>query len=145
MDKPLLIIGGGVHSVFKEKYTTGEFRLEYDFAKEFKHFRPLIGGTITFDKALYLCGGIALDLVVGNKVVISPNFAAGYYHKGNGRDLGYPLEFRSGIEAGWRFKNAYRLTLHFYHISNASLGSRNPGVESLDLCLSIPLYFTKCK
>jgi len=95
---------------------------------------------VSFNRSLYLFGGIGLDLVVVNKVVVSPNFAIGYYNKGHGKDLGYSIEFRTGVEVGWRFKNACRLTLHFYHLSNASLSSRNPGVECLDLCFGIPLY-----
>ena len=46
------------------------------------------------------------------------------------RDLGYELEFRSGIEIGYVFCNKSRLGVHFYHISNASLGRKNPGEEA---------------
>jgi lipid A 3-O-deacylase len=141
----LISVGGGIHSIYKEKYRTGEVRLEYKFPQEFKHFRPLIGGMVTFDKAYYLYGGIGLELIVVKRILISPSFAAGYYNKGNGRDLGFPLEFRSGMELGYCFSSQYRIGLQFYHMSNASLGKRNPGSESLVLALYFPIRKTSTK
>jgi len=138
-DVDLLTIGGGWHSICREKYETAEFRLEYKFHQEFHRFRPLIGITATLKGAVYTYGGIGLDLVLCKRIVVSPNFAAGYYYNGGGRNLGYPIEFRSGMELAWRFRNLSRLGMHFYHISNASLGKRNPGVESLVLYYSIPV------
>ncbi|WP_157879134.1 acyloxyacyl hydrolase [Pararhodospirillum photometricum] len=68
-----------------------------------------------------------------------PNTALGYYQRGGGRDLGYPLEFRSGLEIGWRFDGGMRAGVAMHHLSNANIGDRNPGVEELSLNLSIPL------
>jgi hypothetical protein len=72
--------------------------------------------------------------------VVRLSFAPGYYRAGGGKDLGYPLEFRSGIELGWRFHEG-RVGVELYHLSNASLARHNPGEESLVLTLALPLHF----
>ena len=70
--------------------------------------------------------------------MLTPNFAVGVYGNGDGKDLGYAVEFRSGVELAYRFDNYARLGLSFTHISNAGLDERNPGVESLVVMYSIP-------
>ncbi|CCG08039.1 Putative uncharacterized protein [Pararhodospirillum photometricum DSM 122] len=87
----------------------------------------------------YLYGGLLADIMVGRHVYVMPNTALGYYQRGGGRDLGYPLEFRSGLEIGWRFDGGMRAGVAMHHLSNANIGDRNPGVEELSLNLSIPL------
>lgn len=136
----LLSFGGGVFDFHREKYRTGEFRIEYKSCYEYALFRPMLGAMATLEGAFYLYAGFGIDWVISNHLLLSPNFAAGYYNHGGGKDLGFPLEFRSGVELGWVFCNQVRLGVHFYHLSNASLGHRNPGEESLVLFLAIPIY-----
>ena len=59
--------------------------------------------------------------------------------RGDGRDLGHELEFRSSIELSYRFDDRTRLGLSFYHLSNANIGDFNPGTEVLSIVYSIPL------
>jgi hypothetical protein len=68
-----------------------------------------------------------------------PTFAPGYYRQGNGKDLGYPLEFRSQLELGFRFAPGQRFSIAFAHLSNGGLGRSNPGQESLTLAWQVPL------
>jgi hypothetical protein len=89
--------------------------------------------------SLFACAGIAYDLFLGDRVVVTPSFAPGLYARGDGIDLGYPLEFRSQIELSYRFPGAARLGLGFSHMSNAHLGSKNPGVETLLAKLTLPV------
>ena len=49
------------------------------------------------------------------------------------------LEFRSQIELATRFDDRSRLGLAFSHISNASVGERNPGTEILTLTYMVPV------
>jgi len=135
----LVSLGAGVFDIMREKYRTAEFRVEYKFHHVYWVIQPLIGFMATAKGATYLYTGFGLDFIIKERFFFTPNFAAGWYRQGGGKNLGFPLEFRSGIEAGWRFKNCYRLGAHFYHISNASLGSRNPGEESLVFFLCIPV------
>ena len=93
----------------------------------------------TSDTAFYGYGGFLVDVFFGRRFVLTPSLSAGYYEDGDGRDLGYGLEFRSSIEFSYRFDNRARLGLAFYHLSNANLGDFNPGTEVLSVLYSIPL------
>ena len=136
----LLSFGVGAFDIRKDKNRTALFLAEYKWNKEWYTVRPMVGGMATVCGAFYLYGGFGLDWVFCDHFLFSPNFAAGYYHQGGGKDLGYELEFRSGIEAAYIFCNQSRLGLHFYHISNASLRRKNPGEESLVLFYAIPIW-----
>ena len=134
-----LDFGAGVNNAFCKRYLTGEVRAQYKFAVEAHHFRPLVGMMVNFYGDFYLYTGFDINLALYNKILFCPGFALGYWHHGNGRDLGYPLEFRSGVEVGWQFENQSRIGIHFYHISNAGLGKRNPGSESFVFFYAIPI------
>ena len=114
--------------------------MEYRFSEANKIwiFTPFVGATATTDAATYGYAGVGVDIFFGNRWVLTPNFAAGIYGNGDGKDLGHAVEFRSGVELAYRFDNYSRLGLSFTHISNAGLGERNPGVESLVLTYSVP-------
>lgn len=61
----------------------------------------------------------------------------GHYRRGDeDRELGGPLEFRSGLELSRRMGARTRLGLSFDHLSNAGIYDPNPGSESLVLVLS---------
>ena len=74
----------------------------------------------------------------------SPFFAelhamTGLYHAGDGLDLGGAIAFRSGAEVGWESRRGWRVGLSFDHRSNAGIYDDNPGVETVQLRVSIPL------
>lgn len=131
--------GAGVYDMFDDE-TTGEGRLEYRFSEKRKLwiFTPFVGATATLEGGTYGYGGIGIDIFFGKRFVVTPNFAVGIYGNGDGKDLGYPLEFRSGVEFAYRFDDYTRLGLAFHHISNAGLDERNPGEESLLITYSVP-------
>lgn len=142
----LLSFGIGAYDFYRDRYRTFEFEIEYKLhVKAFKspnrylEFRPLIGVMATAKGTFYGYIGLNFDLLFFEHLHFAPGFAAGYFTPGKGKHLGYPLEFRSGVELGWQFSDWHRLGLHFYHLSNASLGNRNPGEESLALFYDIPL------
>ena len=136
-------IGIGVFNIVRNKKATQfqlEYRSNYPIYRIPRIFiRPLIGVMMTTKASFYLCGGVAFDLFFLPKCVLTPSFAPGFYLKGKGMDLGFPLEFRSSIELAYCFSNRSRFGAMFYHISNASLGTRNPGTECLVFFYSIPL------
>jgi len=105
----------------------------------FPYARPLFGIMGTERATLYVYGGMALDLFLGKGFVLTPSFAPGLYVQGKGKDLGFPLEFRSSMELSYILPNRGRIGAQFYHISNASLGSKNPGAEALVFFYGIPL------
>jgi hypothetical protein len=134
-----LTIGAGYYDLFDDQ-AAGEGRLEYRFSEANKLwiFTPFVGVTATTDAATYGYAGVGVDVFFGNRWVLTPSFAAGIYGNGDGKDLGNAVEFRSGVELAYRFDDYARLGLSFTHISNAGIGDRNPGVESLVLTYSIP-------
>lgn len=134
----LLAFGAGAFD-FLHQYTAPEFRGEYRFAHGFFVFKPVIGVLGTDKGSFYAYGGLRADLVLAQHYVIMPVATVGYYNRGGGKDLGSPIEFKTGAEFAYRFDNASRLGIAFDHISNAGLGRHNPGTESLMLVYSLPI------
>ena len=62
----------------------------------------------------------------------------GIYLHGDGPDLGGPIEFRSGIEAGLQTRSGARFGISYDHRSNADIYDDNPGMETIQLRVSIP-------
>ena len=95
----------------------------------FGNISPITGALITADNASYIYTGIQAQYKLGN-LNITPSFTPGLYHEGDGKDLGHLLEFKSEVQISLDiFKNS-ELGLSYNHISNASLGDKNPGANS---------------
>ena len=92
-------------------------------------FSPTTGAFVTGKDSVYLYSGIEADYNLG-PISISPSFAPGYYNYGNGKDLGYPLEFKSEVQLTLDLTKTSHLGVSYNHISNASLGTKNPGANS---------------
>ena len=90
---------------------------------------PITGGFFTEKSAFYLYSGVQAEYELGF-LTITPSFAPGYYNYGNGKDLGYPLEFKSEIQMSFNLSDTSHLGMSYNHISNASLGTKNPGANS---------------
>jgi opacity protein-like surface antigen len=116
-----------------------QFGVEYRFAPWDYGLRPVIGFNATDDGSMYGYGGLNWDIEVFDNLYIIPNFMAGLYEDGDGKDLGGMIEFRSGVEVAYEFENDHRLGVAFNHISNASIYDHNPGSETLLVNYSIPL------
>lgn len=139
-DNPKLItLGLGIFDIVKDpKHVL--FQFEYrSTLNNFKKARPIVGFFVTEQGTTYVYGGMGYDIFFGKNVVFMPSFTPGLYYHGKGKKLRFPLEFRSAAELAYVFKNKNRLGAQFYHISNASLGRKNPGVEVLVLNYSIAL------
>ncbi len=136
-DPSFIRFGGGYYDV-NDDMQAGEFHVEYISNSRWWVFNPFVGFMATTDSALYGYAGIRLDMFLGRRFVITPSFAPGLYSDGDGKDLGYPIEFRSALEFAYRFDDRSRLGLSFYHLSNASLDDNNPGTEVVTLHYSYP-------
>ena len=90
---------------------------------------PISGGFLTEKNAFYLYTGVQTEYEVGF-LTITPSFAPGYYNYGDGKDLGYPLEFKTEVQMSFDISDSTHLGMSYNHISNASLGSKNPGANS---------------
>ncbi len=138
-DPSFLAFGLGYYDVNKRENSAADFRLEYRHGEKFWIFKPWVGVEGTSDGAFYGAAGILVDVFFGKRFVLTPSFGGGFYANGGGKDLGHEIEFRSQIELAYRFDNRARLGVAFSHISTASIGTDNPGVEVLNLYYSLPL------
>ncbi len=92
-----------------------------------------VGGLAgTDDGAYWAYAGTAYDWLRG-RWHVRPGFAVGLWERGDGKDLGGLVEFRSSIELAFEASERLRLGLLFYHLSNAGLYDRNPGSNSVVL------------
>ncbi len=133
-----LSLGVGAFDVGRERTREAQFEGQFRSAYKLWVFNPMAGLAVNTDGAVYAYAGISLDIFLGNRFVVRPSFAPGFYGRGSSKDLGSVLEFRSGIELALRFDDRSRLGVEFYHRSNASISDRNPGEESLMLTYAIP-------
>ena len=86
---------------------------------------PITGGFITENSAIYIYTGFEWNVDMG-ALTFTPSFAPGLYHEGNGKDLGHVLEFKSEIQFSYELSKDTNIGLSYNHISNASLGDKNP-------------------
>jgi hypothetical protein len=90
---------------------------------------PITGALITSDNAGYIYTGVQAQYKIG-LLNITPSFTPGLYHEGNGKDLGHMLEFKSEVQLSLDLSKNTELGFSYNHLSNASLGDKNPGANS---------------
>ena len=90
---------------------------------------PVTGLMFTADNATYIYTGIQAQYNLG-KLNIIPSFTPGLYGEGNGKDLGHIVEFKSEVQLSLNIFENSQLGFSYNHISNASLGDKNPGANS---------------
>ena len=124
----------GMFDFSDEKQHAGLFGLQHQndelFRKSFLgKLSPITGGFITENSAFYLYTGVQAEYELGF-LTITPSFAPGYYNYGDGKDLGHFLEFKSEVQMSFNVSDTAQLGMSYNHISNASLGKKNPGANS---------------
>ena len=90
---------------------------------------PITGILITADNAGYIYTGVEAQYKIG-LLNFNPSFTPGLYHEGDGKDLGHVLEFKSELQFSFDLSNKSQLGFSYNHISNASIGDKNPGANS---------------
>ena len=136
---PELIFGLGKFDILQNRKGSVEGRVEYRWEPKLWRFRPLIGVMGNTDKASYFYAGVGLDLYLSRMTRISATFSPGYYEERDSLNLHYPLEFKSQIELWQRVTDNFQFGAAFSHMSNASMGRRNPGVENLLLQIAFDM------
>jgi len=91
---------------------------------------PITGGFITENSAAYIYTGIEWNIDMGGNLLFTPSFTPGLYHEGNGKDLGHVLEFKSEMQLSYAASDRASFGVSYNHVSNASLGDKNPGANS---------------
>ena len=95
----------------------------------FGTLQPVTGGFITADDATYVYTGFQIPKKSGS-VTFTPSFTPGLYSKGDGKDLGHVIEFKTEIQLTFEISSNSEIGVSYNHISNASLGDKNPGANS---------------
>ncbi len=90
---------------------------------------PITGAMITADNATYFYTGVQAQYKIG-ALNFTPSFTPGYYNQGDGKDLGHALEFKSEVQLSLELPKDSQLGFSYNHLSNASLGDKNPGANS---------------
>ena len=90
---------------------------------------PVTGALITADNAGYIYTGVQAQYKVGS-LNITPSFTPGLYSEGNGKDLGHVVQFKSEVQLSLDLSDSSEFGFSYNHISNASLGDKNPGANS---------------
>lgn len=130
-------VGVGAFDVANE--ARPEAMLEY-------RFKPFTIKSIPLIPAVGLAGstdgnfwgyvGLRYDFKLVGSLYAVPQFGVGLYERGDGKNLGGAIEFRSGLELAFELKKGQRIGLIFYHLSNSSIYRLNPGSNSLVLTWS---------
>tara|TARA_B100000787_G_scaffold134103_1_gene102960 strand:+ start:303 stop:824 length:522 start_codon:yes stop_codon:yes gene_type:complete len=93
---------------------------------------PITGGFITENSAAYVYTGVEWNYDMGSKMTFTPSFAPGLYAEGDGKDLGHILEFKTEVQASYKLSDTTSFGASYNHLSNASLGDKNPGANSYE-------------
>lgn len=135
-EQPSIALSAGTFSVF-DSGSTMEAGVEYRFAPGVLDLIPTLGVAINANGGYWGYAGVRYDVNIGQKWVLTPHVAVAAYEQGGSLDLGYDMEFRSGLDLAYRLSESSRLALGIYHLSNNGLGDDNPGSESMVLTYSL--------
>ena len=137
-EESYITIGAGKFSLRESNVSSAEFRLEYRHENVWRQLYPSLGLMTNTDGAIYGVFSLNYDINLTRNIILTPFTGAGLYDRNDSKNLGGPIEFRSGLELAYQLENEERIGLNFSHMSNASIYDHNPGVESLVLNLSLP-------
>ena len=98
-------------------------------------FSPITGAFMTGNSSVYLYTGVEGQYGIG-PLKILPSFAPGYYEKGDGKDLGSVLEFKSEVKIAFDVFENSKLGYSYSHISNNDWGEKNPGTDNQQITFS---------
>jgi len=117
----------------------GELGVQYRHGRNTGPMHPLVGVMATTDGAFLVYAGFGADIALGRRFVFRPSLAPGFYHRGQAKDLGSGMEFRTAVEIAWRTTSGLRLGVEMDHVSNNGYAETNRGAESLMVTVSIPV------
>ena len=82
--------------------------------------------------SIYLSSGLQKKIDLSQKISLVPSFSIGLYEEfDDGKDMGYPVEFKSEIELNYNLSKSSLFGVTWNHISNADIGGTNPGSDSV--------------
>jgi hypothetical protein len=131
----LLLIAGMADLREGEKLSFGVVQAR--FAPDYHGIRPYSNLGWASGGSTYVGAGLFHNFELPRHLRLTLGTGPGYYrHRGNVSNLGYAIEFYSWIELSAVVLDK-RIGLSVGHLSNAHLGSRNPGTEDVSLSASV--------
>ena len=119
------------------------YGLEYRF-KSFSGpggFRliPAVGFAAANNGAKFIYTDLRHDFYLNEQWLLIPSFGVGIFDDSKEIKLGNKIEYRSGIEFAYQFRNKMRAGIAIFHLSNGGTSSTNPGTEALVFAVCIPI------
>ena len=111
-------------------------RVEYHFGHSIlsqADLRFYLAGGVASGEAYHVGGGLAYSHVWGSRFRLLAGSGPALYHRMHGFNLGDSLEFFSFLELDRSLGSGQWLGLRIAHVSNASLGTSNPGREMVGI------------
>jgi hypothetical protein len=137
--KDYLSISTALFDVIQNNVNSLEGRIEYRINSIDWRVKPLTGLMINTDGGLYMYSGLFFEIPITKYFSLVPSFSPGIYFKNYSKDLHFVLEFKSQMDLIFNISEEFMTGFSFNHISNASLGDKNPGVESIAITFLLPL------
>ncbi|MBZ0110937.1 MAG: acyloxyacyl hydrolase [Thermoanaerobaculia bacterium] len=129
------VTGMGVFGLRKNDPRSEVVDVEYRWPNLSRGVYPLAGVMINTADAVHLRFGFGLNAEIADRWDVTLSGAAGYYHRGDSKELGQGMEFRTAVDLSYEVSPRARLALTLGHFSNGGLSRLNPGVENLSLSL----------
>lgn len=135
-----VLVHAGMIGIVDREAVDNFVSLEARLRRDWHQLRPWAGLTLVDSGAWFSGAGLIYDIRLSPSARLTLGSGPFYYtHGEEDDDLGFSLEFYSFVEASWVWKGERRIGVRFGHLSNAGLGRRNPGTETLSLVISLPL------
>lgn len=133
-----VIVGSGAFNVL-DVHSAGMGSFEYHLNSGMKRLNPYGGIMLTTNVDVYLYAGASYLFPLYKNLALAISFAPGFYYNNRRDDLGYFIEFSSGLELSYERGDGKRFLLSLNHISNGRLANYNPGTETVRISYCIPL------
>lgn len=126
---------------FQEEVIGTEAYGIYDLPVTYGAFQPTVGASLTNENDFWIGAGgkWTTEGVTDSPIFIELSLMPGLYFRGDGPYIGFPVQFRGALGAGWRFDNGNAISVFFDHRSNANASDWNPGIETLSLRYTMAL------
>jgi len=136
---PRFSISGG-EVLERRADSAAEVYFRYDFGQDRGPFGTAAGVSLGEEGATWVGYGATYTHHFGRSGTYAELHAMpGLYFDNGGFDLGGTVAFRSGVEVGYETRQGWRMALTYDHRSNAGLYDENPGIETVQFKVSVPL------
>ncbi|MCK0139920.1 acyloxyacyl hydrolase [Aliiroseovarius sp. F47248L] len=125
--------------IFEADSIGAEAYYRHDLPLSYGPFQPTIGASVDSQGDIWIgLGAVNVFHLWGDRSFAQLSFMPGIWLRGDGPVMGHPIEFRSGIDAGYERPDGMRYSVSLDHRSNGDIVPVNPGLETLQFRVSVP-------